>query len=102
MGASSLTVRSGRRTVSPATLTFPARIRACARSRDSASPVLVTRTSNLGTLKEKPDHDAEHRPDQDLHRGVPKQLPELLLLHASHRHQVVDEPVQDGRLATRG
>src|SRR5438034_304491 len=49
MRASSLTARSGRRTVSPATRTLPARIKACARSRDSASPLLVTSTSRRGT-----------------------------------------------------
>src|SRR6266550_1826295 len=49
MRASSLTARSGRRTVSPATRTLPARIKACARSRDSASPQFVTSTSRRRT-----------------------------------------------------
>src|SRR5712691_4763909 len=63
MGAFSLTDRSGRRTVSPATRTLPARIRACARWRDSASPLFVTSTSSLVILVVHPGKRSPiHRP----------------------------------------
>src|SRR5229473_836197 len=63
MAASSLTDRSGLRTVSPATRTLPARIRACARWRDSASPLFVTSTSSLVILVVHPGKRSPiHRP----------------------------------------
>src|SRR6266852_942903 len=63
MAASSLTDRSGLRTVSPATRTLPARIRACARWRDSASPLFVTSTSSRVILVVHPGKRSPiHRP----------------------------------------
>src|SRR6266851_4590769 len=63
MAASSLTDRAGLRTVSPATRTLPARIRACARWRDSASPLFVTSTSSLVILVVHPGKRSPiHRP----------------------------------------
>src|ERR1700680_1214460 len=94
MAASSATDRSGRRTVSPATRTLPARIRAWARSRDSARPLLVTSTSSLGNLKNQSDGDADDSADEHLDRGVTEQLTQHRLLDPAHVHQVLDETVE--------
>src|SRR4051812_41876900 len=111
MSASSLTERSGLRTVSPPTRTLPARIRACARSRDSARPFLVTRTSRRvtgGPLEEEADHQANRRADDDLERRVSQQLAEPQLLYAAHVHEILHQAVQDlgltpgGAAQTRG
>src|SRR5437764_7480031 len=100
------TVRSGRRTVSPATRTLPARMRAWAWARDSAIPACVSAASNLidkGTLQgDQPYGYAESRSDQDLDGGVAEQLAQSGLLEPSLSHQVVHQAVQDGGLAARG
>src|SRR6266705_3758654 len=72
--SSSRTLRSGLRTVSPETLTLPARIKACARSRDSTRPVWVNKTSSLGNTEDHADHQADRRADDYLHRRVSQQL----------------------------
>src|SRR5438067_9356301 len=97
MLASSLTVRAGLRTVSPATRTLPARIRACARSRDSARLLLATSTSRRGITRsdDQAYGKTDHRAHEHFERGVSKQLAQTRLLHASHVHQVLDEPIQD-------
>src|SRR5947208_2746740 len=103
MCASSLTLRSGLRTVSPATRTLPARMSACARCRDSASPLFVTSTSSRGmTLSEdEPDDKADYSADQHFERRVSQKLTQVRLLHAPHVHQVFDEAIQDLGLAPR-
>src|SRR2546427_540025 len=114
MCASSLTARSGRRTVSPATRTLPARMSACARARDSASPLFVTNTSSRGISgqvrpacacppwsEDEPDAKTDHGADQHLERRVPQELTQVRLLHAPHVHQVLDEAIQDLGLAPR-
>src|SRR5690348_14299031 len=108
MGASSLTARAGLRTVSPATRTLPARISACARSRDSARPLCVTSTSRRGIsgpyrpLEDESDDETDQRADQDFGRRVAEQLAQPGLLDASHVDQVFDEPVEDLGLTARG
>src|ERR1700682_373271 len=100
--ASSLTVRPGRRSVSPDTRTLPARISACARSRDSARPLLATSTSSLGIdLEDQPHDDAKDSTHKDLDGRVPQELAQLLFLDASHVDEVFDQAIQDGGLAAR-
>src|SRR5581483_6593750 len=98
----SATLRAASRTVSPATLTLPARISAWAFWRDSTSPDSTSTTSSRSANRHQADQDPDPGPHQDLDRCVPEQLAQSVLLDAPHVHQVLHEPVQDRCLAAGG